>query len=88
MTATSFPKNPYIIGRPIHESANFYEREEIFQFIEDNLLNEAQVILFFSQRCIGKSSILNQIPQAVNLENFVFVPLSLQGKAHKSLGEV
>ena len=88
MTATAFPKNPYIIGRPIHESANFYGREEIFQFIEDNLENKAQVILLFGQRRIGKSSILNQIPQAVNLEKFVFVLLSLQGKAHKSLGEV
>ncbi len=88
MTATAFPKNPYIIGRPIYDSANFYGREEIFQFIEDNLENEAQVILLFGQRRIGKTSILHQIPQAVNLENFVFAPLSLQGKGHKSLGEV
>ena len=88
MTATAFPKNPYIIGRPIHEPANFYGREEIFQFIEDNLETQSQVILLFGQRRIGKTSILKQIPQAVNLENFVFVPLSLQGKAHKSLGEV
>ena len=88
MTATAFPKNPYIIGRPIHEPANFYGREEIFQFIEDNLENQSQVILLFGQRRIGKTSILKQIPQVVKLENFVFVPLSLQGKAHKSLGEV
>ncbi|MDJ0899317.1 MAG: hypothetical protein QNJ55_10935, partial [Xenococcus sp. MO_188.B8] len=88
MTATSFPKNPYIIGRPIHDSDNFYGREEIFQFIEDNLLNEVQVILLFGQRRIGKSSIINQIPLAVKLENFVFIPLSLQGKSHKSLGQV
>ena len=88
MTATAFPKNPYIIGRPIHEPSNFFGREEIFQFIEDNLENESQVILLFGQRRIGKTSIIKQIPQAVNLANFVFVPLSLQGKAHKSLGEV
>ncbi|NJP08097.1 MAG: protein kinase [Leptolyngbyaceae cyanobacterium RU_5_1] len=82
------PKNPYIIGRPITEPELFYGREVLFQFIEDNLLQGVQVILLHGQRRIGKSSVLAQIPNVVRLEQFVFVPLSLEGKSQKSLNEV
>lgn len=81
-------KNPYIIGRPIVEPEMFFGRETLFEFIEDNLLQGAQVILLHGQRRIGKSSVLAQIPHSVKLKNFEFVPLSLEGDSRKPLGVV
>ncbi|WP_448563578.1 nSTAND1 domain-containing NTPase [Trichothermofontia sp.] len=81
-------ENPYVIGRPIHEPELFFGREELFQFIADNLAQRAKVILLHGQRRIGKSSVLYQIPNFVRLPEFVFVSLSLEGQANKPLAEV
>ncbi len=81
-------KNPYIIGRPIVEPEMFFGRETLFEFIQDNLLQGAQVILLHGQRRIGKSSVLAQIPHFVKLKDFEFVPLSLEGDSRKPLGMV
>ena len=81
-------RNPYIIGRPITEANLFFGRESLFQFVADNLHKGSQVILLHGQRRIGKSSVLAQIPNFVDLENFTFVPLSLEGDSQKPLGEV
>ncbi len=87
----SFPiarRNPYIIGRPITEPSLFFGRESLFQFVADNLYKGSQVILLHGQRRIGKSSVLAQIPNFVDLEQFAFVPLSLEGDSQKPLDEV
>ncbi|GAP96041.1 ATP-binding protein [Leptolyngbya sp. NIES-2104] len=81
-------RNPYIIGRPITEPDRFFGRDRLFEFITDNLLQGSQVILLHGQRRIGKSSVLAQIPRSIDLKNFAFVPLSLEGDSRKSLGEV
>ncbi|MEP0751680.1 AAA family ATPase [Trichocoleus sp. Lan] len=87
-TSEDWKENPYIIGRPIYEPEYFFGREELFQFIQDNLNKSAKVILLHGQRRIGKSSVLCQIPNFVHLEKFVFVSLSLEGKSQKPLSEV
>ncbi|WP_017662269.1 GAF domain-containing protein [Baaleninema simplex] len=81
-------ENPYIIGRPIRKSSNFFGRERLFEFVRDSLTQGSKIILLHGQRRIGKSSILTQIPLKVILENFVFANLSLEGKSQKKLGEV
>ncbi|NDJ15958.1 tetratricopeptide repeat protein [Myxacorys almedinensis] len=81
-------RNPYVIGRPIVEPEMFFGRETLFEFIEDNLLQGAQVILLHGQRRIGKSSVLAQIPNFVKLKDFEFVPLSLEGDSRKPIGVV
>ena len=80
--------NPYIIGIPIDEPKCFFGREDIFQFIEDNLKQNAKVILLYGQRRIGKSSVLSQVRNFVQLEQFFFVILSLEGKSQKTLSEI
>lgn len=87
-TSEDWKENPYIIGRPIYEPEYFFGREELFQFIQDNLNKSAKVILLHGQRRIGKSSVLCQIPNFVYLEKFIFVSLSLEGKSQKPLSEV
>lgn len=81
-------RNPYIIGRPITEPELFFGRSSLFEFITDNLLQGSQVILLHGQRRIGKSSVLAQIPHFVKLQDFAFVPLSLEGDSRKSIGTV
>jgi tetratricopeptide (TPR) repeat protein len=81
-------RNPYIIGRPITEPERFFGRNSLFEFITDNLLQGSQVILLHGQRRIGKSSVLAQIPHFVDLNDFVFVALSLEGDSRKSIGMV
>ncbi len=81
-------RNPYIIGRPVTEPNSFFGRESLFQFVTDSLYKGSQVILLHGQRRIGKSSVLAQIPNFVDLEQFAFVPLSLEGDSQKPLGEV
>ncbi len=81
-------RNPYIIGRPITDPDQFFGRDRLFEFIGDNLLQGAQVILLHGQRRIGKSSVLAQIPRSIDLKAFAFVPLSLEGDSRKPLPEV
>ncbi|OUL37809.1 hypothetical protein BV372_00150 [Nostoc sp. T09] len=88
VSSTDWEDNPYIIGRPIYEPELFFGREDLFNFVQDNLNKRAQVILLHGQRRIGKSSVLSQIPNFITLEQFLFVPLSLEGKSQKSLSEV
>jgi len=81
-------KNPYIIGRPIYEKELFFGRDNLFNFVNANLNNGAKVILLQGQRRIGKSSVLNQIPNFVGGDKFAFVYFDLQDKARLTLAEV
>ncbi len=81
-------QNPYIAGSPIENPELFFGRKELFYFIEDNLRQEAQVILLNGQRRIGKSSILKQIPHKINPEKYVFVDFDLQNKTKLSLNKI
>ncbi|NEQ38455.1 MAG: ATP-binding protein [Okeania sp. SIO3I5] len=80
--------NPYIIGVPIDEPEFFFGREDLFRFIKDNLKQNAKVILLHGQRRIGKSSVLLQVHNFVQLEEFLFVFLSLEGKSRKPVSDV
>lgn len=83
-------KNPYIIGRPIrvHEPGKFFGREQLFNFIEYNLNNDQQTILLFGQRRIGKSSILFQISQFIQPDEYFFVIFDLGEKDNLPLSDV
>ena len=89
LTEVVTPKNnPYVIGRAIHETYLLFGSDRIFSFIEDNLRQDASVILLHGQRRIGKSSILKQIPARLQLDHFVFCSFDLQDKARLSLTDV
>ena len=78
-------RNPYIVGPPIREKNKFYGRETLFASIEDNLNNGTQIILLHGQRRIGKSSVLKQIPNFIQQQEFVFVQFDLQHHEKDSL---
>ncbi|MDJ0518770.1 MAG: ATP-binding protein [Trichodesmium sp. MO_231.B1] len=81
-------KNPYTIGRPISASENLYGRETIVSFIREQLTSRAKVIVLHGQRRIGMTSCINYISRFLNLDGFIFVPLSLEDKHHYSLDEI
>jgi len=84
----SIQRNPYIIGVPINEPEKFFGRESLFDFIEDNLSQNVKVILLHGQRRIGKSSVLRQIPNKVDNNEFVFVPFDLQCHSQSTLSSI
>ncbi|PHJ61046.1 hypothetical protein VF14_23145 [Nostoc linckia z18] len=83
-----FVRNPYIIGRPIHERDKFFGREHVFHFIEDNLNQDVKVILLHGQRGIGKSSVLRQISNFIKSNDFIFVQFDLQHQSQSSLSNI
>ncbi|MEH1819967.1 MAG: ABC transporter substrate-binding protein [Nostoc sp.] len=88
MNGANDRRNPYIIGRPIHERSKFFGRQSLFAFIEDNLSQGVRVILLHGQRRIGKSSVLKQIPNFVQLDKFIFIQFDLQDKGNLSLSDI
>ncbi|XZF62419.1 MAG: ABC transporter substrate-binding protein [Gloeotrichia echinulata DVL01] len=94
MTEANYPDNPYIIGSPIDDPNKFFGRQELFRFIESNLLQGSKVILLHGQRRIGKSSVLYQIPKSVfkdyedERNPFSFIFFDLQSKSSKPLADI
>ncbi|MFN6513286.1 MAG: AAA family ATPase [Nostoc sp. CreGUA01] len=81
--------NPYITGTAINDRNKFFGRDDLFRFIEDNLVQGTSVILLHGQRRIGKSSLLAQIPHFLShLTQHVFIPLSLEGQSQGSLADI
>ncbi|WP_424102247.1 AAA family ATPase [Moorena producens] len=88
MTTATVRRNPYIVGSAISEPNYFFGRETLIEFVEDNLNQGERVILLHGQRRIGKSSVLLQIPNLVQSEQFVFIYFNLEDKGHLSLSNV
>jgi ABC-type branched-subunit amino acid transport system substrate-binding protein len=70
---SKFRPSPYIVGKPIEDPERFFGREDLFGTINDSLQGNAQIILLYGQRRIGKSSVLKQIPKKLSTDEFVFV---------------
>ena len=82
--------NPFVVGGAISDPAGrgFSGREDIFSFVRSSLLVTRRApILLFSQRRIGKSSILKQLPRHLP-PDFACVYFDLQGKANMMLDQV
>ncbi|MEH1779399.1 MAG: AAA-like domain-containing protein [Nostoc sp.] len=81
-------RNPYIVGSPINTPEKLFGREVILRNIEENLQQDAILILLHGQRRIGKSSILKNIPFFISQDEFLFVFCDLQVHGNSSLGEI
>ncbi|MCB0213519.1 MAG: tetratricopeptide repeat protein, partial [Anaerolineae bacterium] len=61
--------NPYFAGPPATQPDTFFGREDVLQFVDDALSSSMQnLIVFYGQRRIGKTSILHQISRRNNQE--------------------
>ncbi len=72
--------NPYIAGRPLRTDEMFFGREDVFQYIQDNLKGRFQnnIIILHGQRRTGKTSILYQLLRRLG-DEYVPVLVDMQG---------
>lgn len=75
-----FIPNPYVVGTPLQPGSRlFFGREDVLQFIEDNLAAaHRNNLVLIGQRRTGKTSILKQLPVRLGEE---FVPVYLDGQS-------
>lgn len=55
-------RNPFITDRPLTEADPFYGRDDLFQRLQEDLLEGVRFFFLFGKRRIGKTSFLNQLP--------------------------
>ena len=88
MARLSAARNPYIIGRAVTEPERFFGRDDLFEFIDDQVYQKVRVILLNGQRRVGKTSILYQVPNFLDREKFLVVLFDLQGYSQTSLDDL
>lgn len=72
--------NPYIVGLPVKTSGMFHGRDDVFQFIQDNLSGAVQdrTLVLYGQRRTGKTSILYQLLEGRLGTSFIPLLIDMQ----------
>jgi AAA+ ATPase superfamily predicted ATPase len=75
--------SPYIAGPPVKTPAMFYGREDVFEWVQENLSGTYQdnVLVLYGERRTGKTSVLYQLPYRLP-ETYAFVLTDLQSIAY------
>ncbi len=78
--------NPYIAGAPVTEASMFFGREDIFEWIRNNLAGQYadHILVIHGQRRVGKTSVLKQLPRHLP-DRYIPVFFDLQGRTHTTL---
>jgi tetratricopeptide (TPR) repeat protein len=78
--------NPYIAGAPVVEPSMFFGREDVFDWVEQNLTGRFvnHILVIHGQRRVGKTSVIKQLPNHLP-SHFIQVFFDLQGRTHTSL---
>src|SRR5512136_1123941 len=79
--------NPYIAGAPVTEARMFFGREDVFDWIQNNLSGRYtdHTLVIHGQRRVGKTSVLKQLGNRLN-DKYIPVFFDLQGRTHTTLG--
>jgi ATPase domain predominantly from Archaea len=75
--------NLYVVGTPLMSQKVFFGRKNALQFAKENLKGGIQnnVLIFYGQRRIGKSSILYRLKETSLKEEYLFTYIDCQGFA-------
>jgi tetratricopeptide (TPR) repeat protein len=78
--------NPYIAGAPVVEPSMFFGREDVFNWIEQNLTGRFvnHILVIHGQRRVGKTSVIKQLPNRLP-PHFIHIFFDLQGRTHTSI---
>jgi hypothetical protein len=78
--------NPYIAGAPVTETKMFFGREDVFDWIQNNLTGRYadHILVVHGQRRVGKTSVLKQLNNRLP-ERYIPVFFDLQGRTHTTL---
>lgn len=73
--------NPYVVGTPLQNDKVFFGRKAVLDFAVNNLSGSGQnnVLIFFGQRRVGKSSILYRLMDSPLKADHFFVYIDCQG---------
>ena len=86
MTQTVPLANPYVVGSPVTQSAMFFGRQDVFDFVRQTLVGRHQdnVIVLYGQRRTGKTSVLYQMRHHMD-PGYMPILIDLQGLSLDSL---
>lgn len=70
MVSLKSQRNPYVIGRPISERELFYGRDKELFFVWENFRKGEKVLFLHGERRIGKSSLLQNIPEFLDEKEY------------------
>jgi hypothetical protein len=78
--AESHIVNPYIAGNPVTGSAMFFGRNDVFDFVRNNLIGQHQdnILVLHGQRRTGKTSVLYQMHRFLD-PSYVPILVDMQG---------
>jgi pSer/pThr/pTyr-binding forkhead associated (FHA) protein/AAA+ ATPase superfamily predicted ATPase len=73
-------RNPYIAGNPITSPKLFFGRQDVFNFVLENLMSAEQMntLVLHGQRRTGKSSILLQLRDRILPQEFIPVYINME----------
>ena len=73
--------NPYVAGTPVRSEKVFFGRRDALNFAVENLRGGEQnnVLIYFGQRRVGKSSILYRLQESSLKEHYLFAYIDCQG---------
>lgn len=79
-------ENPFQYNMPIGESGSFSGRQDVFGFVQTNLVGKHQdhALVLLGSHQMGKSSVLRQLPQALDAR---YIPVRLSLRASTVAGE-
>jgi hypothetical protein len=77
---TPIEQNPYIVGMPVKSREMFFGRQNIFNWVRENISGQyqEQPLLLYGERRMGKTSILYQLQQNPPTPNHICLLFDLQ----------
>jgi len=81
--------NPYRAGKPIDDDNGFIGREDILNWVAQELRNQnTNCLVLFGQRRIGKTTLLLKLERFLPKEEYLPIVFDLQYQAQQSLGQL
>ncbi len=85
----NWPQNPYIAGMPIRAERDFFGRQEIIDWVGNELrVPGSNMLILHGQRRIGKTSVLLQLDRLLPRDDFLTVFFDLMDIANQPLNNV
>lgn len=77
---TPIERSPYIVGMPVKTADMFYGRQDIFEWVQENISgqHQEQPLLIYGERRMGKTSVLYQLQQNPPTPNHICLLFDLQ----------
>jgi hypothetical protein len=84
------PSSPYVMGPPVKTQQMFYGRQDVFDWIEDNVCGAYQqnILVLHGERRMGKTSVLYQLLNRPPSPKHICVFFSLEVATTSSLGDI